>query len=86
MTASLHVQVGSDIRLRLLDELSTERTPRGTTSYLGVSQPAIVDGIVVIPVGTEAVGEVVRSEPKGAFGKSGQIEAQYFIAFSIEVP
>jgi len=74
--AYVHVQVGSEIRLRLLDELSTEKSPRGTVFNLEVAEPVIVDGIDVIPVGTKAVGEVVRSEPKGAFGKSGKLEAQ----------
>lgn len=75
-TSALLLQVGTDIRLRLLDELSTRRTPRGTPFQLEVAEDILVDGQVAIPEGTMAVGEVTRSEPKGAFGKSGKLEAR----------
>lgn len=73
---SVRVQIGTEIRLRLLDQLSTARTPRGTTFRLEVAEDVRVNNMVAIKSGTLAVGEVTRSEPKGAFGASGKLEAR----------
>lgn len=74
--AKLTLQIGTRIPLRLLDELSTKRTPRGQTFRLEVAEDIVVSGQLVIPAGTIAVGEVTRSDAKGAFGKSGKLEAR----------
>ena len=67
---------GTAIHLRLLDRLSTKITQKGETFDLEVIDDVITNGIVVIPAGTHALGEVTRSDAKGAFGKSGKLEAR----------
>lgn len=67
---------GAVISLELLDTLSTKITQKGETFDLRVTEDVVADGWVVIPAGTMAVGEVTRSEAKGAFGKSGKLEAR----------
>lgn len=74
--SELTVSAGTEIRLRLLDELSTKRSPKGTVFDLEVIDPVIVDGQVAIAAGSRAIGEVTRSDPKGAFGKAGRLEAR----------
>ena len=41
---------------------------------VAVAQDVAVDGHVVIPRGTRAVGEITWRTGKGAFGKSGKME------------
>lgn len=67
---------GTDVSLELLDTLSTKITQKGETFDLRVTEDVVVDGWVLIPAGTMAVGEVTRSEAKDAFGKSGKLEAR----------
>lgn len=67
---------GTAIQLRLLDRLSTRITQKGETFDLKVIEDVVADGAIVIPAGTLAVGEVTRSDAKGAFGKSGKLEAR----------
>lgn len=73
-TATL--QIGTEVPLMLLDELSSKRTQKGASFHLEVSENVVANGVLVIPAGTQAVGEVTRSDPKGAFGKSGKLEAR----------
>lgn len=70
------LQIGSQVSFKLLDELSTKRSPRGQTFRLEVTEDVKIKGQLVIPSGTIAVGEVTRSDAKGAFGKSGKLEAR----------
>lgn len=67
---------GTPIRVELKDRLSTKITQKGETFDLEVIEDIKVDGMMVIPAGTLAVGEVSRSDAKGAFGKSGKLEAR----------
>ena len=69
------IQIGTEVSLILLDDLSTKTSPKGTPFDLEVAEDVVKDGHVLIPAGTRAVGEVTRSDPKGAFGESGKIEA-----------
>lgn len=69
------VQIGTEVSLTLLDDLSTKTSPKGTPFDLEVAEDVVKDGQVLIPAGTRAVGEVTRSDPKGAFGKAGKLEA-----------
>jgi len=41
-----------------------------------VSDDVALNGQVVIPMGSKAVGEVTKVEKKGMFGKSGKIETR----------
>ena len=46
----------------------------GEQFSLTVAQDVSVDGAVVIPRGTRAVGQITRRTGKGSFGKSGKME------------
>lgn len=70
------VPQGTAIQLRLLDRLSTKITQKGETFDLEVIEDVTVGGTIIVPAGTLAVGEVTRSDAKGAFGKSGKLEAR----------
>lgn len=67
---------GTAIQLRLLDRLSTKITQKGETFDLEVIEDVVAEGAIIVPAGTLAVGEVTRSDAKGAFGKSGKLEAR----------
>lgn len=72
----IRLQIGSPVHLRLIEELSSKVTRKGDTFALEVTKDVSAEGFVVIPAGTQAVGEVTRAETKGAFGKSGKLEAR----------
>lgn len=69
------LQTGSEFSLILLDQLSSKTSPKGTPFDLEVAEDVLKNGQLLIPAGTRAVGEVTHSNPKGAFGKSGKLEA-----------
>lgn len=69
---------GTSVPLRMVEELTTKgkHLKTGYRFNLEVSEPVAVDGNVVIPVGSRAVGEVTHVKNKGMWGKSGKIEAR----------
>jgi hypothetical protein len=69
---------GTDVRFRLLEELTTEdkRLRVGDRFRLEVAEPVVVQGATVIPVGTSAVGEITEVRNKGMWGKSGKFSAR----------
>ncbi|HYG29413.1 MAG TPA: hypothetical protein VD887_04275 [Allosphingosinicella sp.] len=64
----------TDVVLRLTDMLSTRTNRTGDTFPLTVVSDVLVDGRVVIPSGTRAVGQVTWRTGRGGFGKSGKME------------
>jgi hypothetical protein len=78
------LRVGTEVTLRLSEELTTKgkalRT--GHRFHLQVSEPVTVNGVTVIPAGSQAVGEVTDVRNKGMWGKSGKLNARilYVIA------
>ena len=66
--------MGTPIQLTTRTELNTKESHAGDRFYLEVAEPLMYRGQVVVPVGSIAVGEVMRSERNGYFGKRGQIE------------
>lgn len=73
--AARTLQTGTEVSLILLDQLSSKTSPKGTPFDLEVAEDVLKNGQLLIPAGTRAVGEVTYSNPKGAFGKSGKLEA-----------
>lgn len=67
---------GTVIPLTLRQRLSTKSNVKGDLFDMVVAEDIRVGGRIVIPAGSRAVGEVTRCEPKGAFGRSGKIEAR----------
>ena len=66
--------MGTPLLLATRTELNTKINHPGDRFYLEVAEPLVHRGQVVVPVGSIAVGEVMRSERNGHFGKRGEID------------
>lgn len=77
-TTNAVLRAGTPITLRLLEEVTTkEKAARvGQRIKMEVAAPVEVNGVVVIPAGSTAEGEVVSVRNKGMWGKSGRLEAR----------
>lgn len=66
------------VQLRLREELTTKKKAVrvGQRFQLEVAEAVAVNGVVVVPVGTPATGEVTEVRNKGMWGKSGYINAR----------
>lgn len=64
--------------MRLLEGLTTKgkKLRVGHRFKLETSEPVMVQGVVVIPVGSPAVGEITDVRNKGMWGKSGHLGAR----------
>lgn len=72
------LRVGTEVPLRLKEELTTKgkKIRVGYRFHLETSEPVIVQGVTVIPVGSPAVGEITNARNKGMWGKSGKLNAR----------
>ena len=72
------LRVGTEIPVRTRVELSTEHKAlrSGQRFEIETSEPILLNGQVVIPVGTTGVGEVTDVSNKGMWGKSGHFGVQ----------
>lgn len=68
--------MGTELKLTTRTELNTKSSNPGDRFYLEVAEPLIYHEQAVIPVGSVAVGEVMRAEKNGYFGKKGQLEVR----------
>ncbi len=72
------LRVGTEVPLRLLEELTTggKKLRVGQRFRLETSAPVMVNGVVAIPAGSPAVGEITDVRNKGMWGKSGKLNAR----------
>lgn len=72
------LRVGTEVPLRLLEELTTggKKLRVGQRFRMETSAPVHVQGVVVIPTGSPAVGEITDVRNKGMWGKSGRLVAR----------
>ena len=77
-TSNAMLRVGTEVPVRLLEELTTKgkKLRVGHRFRLETSEPVMVQGVVVIPVGSPAVGEITDVRNKGMWGKSGHLGAR----------
>ena len=77
-TTNAILRVGTVVPLRLSEELTTKgkKLRVGHRFHLETSEPVMVNGVVVIPVGSPAVGEITDVRNKGMWGKSGHLGAR----------
>jgi hypothetical protein len=77
-TTSAILRVGTEVPLRLVEELTTKgkKLRVGNRFRLETSEPVMVQGVNVIPVGSPAVGEITDVRNKGMWGKSGHLAAR----------
>jgi hypothetical protein len=72
------LRAGTPVMLRTLNNLTTrgKHLKVGDRFSLEVADPVLLSGQVVIPVGSNAVGEITSVRNKGMWGKSGNIETR----------
>lgn len=72
------LRVGTEVPLRLREQLTTKgkKLRVGHRFHLETSEPVMVNGVNVIPVGSPAVGEITDIRNKGMWGKSGHLGAR----------
>ena len=72
------LRVGTEVPLRLLEELTTKgkKLRVGQRFRLETTEPVMVQGATVVPVGSPAVGEITDVRNKGMWGKSGHLGAR----------
>jgi hypothetical protein len=77
-TSNATLRVGAEVPVRLLEELTTKgkKLRVGHRFKLETSEPVMVQGVVVIPVGSPVVGEITDVRNKGMWGKSGHLGAR----------
>ncbi len=72
------LRAGTPIALRMREGLTTKGKDLrvGYRFQMEVAEPVTVNGIMVIPAGSPATGEVTDVRNKGMWGKSGKINAR----------
>ncbi|MES3152537.1 hypothetical protein [Sphingomonas faeni] len=72
------LRAGSSVPLKMSEGLTTKgkKLKVGQRFQLETAEPIMVDGNVVIPAGSPAVGEITEVRNKGMWGKSGRINAR----------
>jgi hypothetical protein len=77
-TTNAILRVGTVVPVRLSEELTTKgkKLRVGHRFHLETSEPVMVQGMTVIPVGSPAVGEITDVRNKGMWGKSGHLGAR----------
>jgi len=78
VVTSAVLRVGTEVPLRLTQELTTKgkQLRVGDRFHLETSEPVLVQGVNVVPVGSPAVGEITDVRNKGMWGKSGHLAAR----------
>lgn len=81
-TTSAVLRAGTPIQLQMMEEITTKKKAAkvGQRFMLEVTSPVEVNGVVVIPAGTPAWGEIVSVRNKGMWGKSGHLDAKILFA------
>ncbi|MDE2301722.1 MAG: hypothetical protein KGK11_04100 [Sphingomonadales bacterium] len=76
------LRVGTAVPLKMSEPLTTKQKAIrvGQRFRMEVAEDIKVDGVVVIPIGSPAVGEVTDVRYKGMWGKSGHISARVLYA------
>lgn len=72
------LRIGTEVPLRLLEELTTggKKLRVGHRFRMETSAPVLVNGVVAIPAGSPAIGEITDVRNKGMWGKSGKLNAR----------
>jgi hypothetical protein len=64
---------GTEVHLRLLEPVASHTHRRGDRFKLEVVELIAVDGEVIVPAGSPAIGEVIHAAKPGASGKAGEL-------------
>ncbi len=74
--APLILKRDTPIHFMVVSEVTTKTHTAGHRFRLRVDKPVFVDGVLALPVGTTAWGEVLAAKKSGNVGKSGSLEAR----------
>lgn len=74
VVASVLVPQGTPLTLVTLTELSSRRAQKGVQFPLKVHVDVLIDGLRVIPAGTEAVGVISDARDTGGLGVNGKLQ------------
>ena len=74
-TTNAVLRTGTEVPLQLSEELTTKgkRLRVGHRFRMATAEDIVVQGVVVIPAGSPAVGEITDVRNKGMWGKSGHL-------------
>lgn len=77
-SANAVLRAGTPVQLRLMEEVTTKKkaAKAGQRFMLEVATPVEINGVVVLPSGTPAWGEITEVRNKGMWGKSGKLNAR----------
>ncbi len=77
-TSNAVLRTGTEVPLKLREAITTKKKAAkvGQRFHLVVADDVKVDGRVVIPIGSPAIGEITDVRNKGMWGKSGHLAAQ----------
>jgi hypothetical protein len=64
---------GTPVVLRLGETIGSNTHERGAKFVLEVLEPVIAEGVIAIPAGSQAEGEVTHAAKSGVFGKPGEL-------------
>lgn len=67
------VPAGTELVFEMVDSLSSKTSQRGDRFSLRLLEPLMLDGQLLIPAGTLAVGEVVHADRARAGGQAGEL-------------
>ncbi|MDP1027034.1 hypothetical protein Q5H91_07410 [Sphingomonas sp. KR1UV-12] len=72
------LRTGTEVPLKLSEMLTTKgkKLKSGQRVHLEVAEPVLVNGVVVIPAGSPAMGEITDVRNKGMWGKSGHLSGR----------
>lgn len=73
VTTGAVLRTGTEVPLKLSEMLTAKgkKMKAGQRIHLEVAEPVLVNGVVVIPAGSPAMGEITEVRNKGMWGKSG---------------
>ncbi len=82
VTSNAVLRAGTPIQLRMMEEVTTKKKAArvGQRFMLEVAAPVEINGVVVVPPGTPAWGEITEVRNKGMWGKSGKLNARLLYA------
>lgn len=72
------LRTGTEVPLRTSEELTTKdkKLKVGQRFRMETAEAVLVDGVVVIPAGSPAMGEITDVRNKGMWGRSGKLNAR----------
>lgn len=78
---SIKVTEGTEVSLELLEPLSSATAVQGQRFNLELDQDLKINGVMVAPAGSKAIGSVVSARKRGFMGKAGELNIQvdYFL-------